>query len=72
MHSQVLPCKPGPRLVAIGRLLASRAEAITAPSWHARHRHPEPWAKPEADLLNPGRAPEESYRDYMFRKAIWP
>jgi hypothetical protein len=70
MHSQVLPCETGPRLVAVGRQLARRAEAITAHFWPARHRHPEPWANPEADLLNPGRAPEESYRDYLFRKAI--
>jgi hypothetical protein len=72
MHSQVLPCEPGPRLVGIGRQLARRAKVITAPFWQARHRRPESWADPEADLLNPGRAPEESYRDYMFRKAIWP
>ena len=31
-----------------------------------------PWAWPEADPLNPGRVPEESYRDYMFRHGIWP
>ena len=68
----MLPCEPGPRLVAVGRPLARRAEAITARFWQARRRHPEPWANPEADLLNAGRAPEESYRDYIFRKAIWP
>jgi hypothetical protein len=72
MHSPVLPRKPGPRLVANGRRLARRAEAITAHFWRARHRHLAAWASPEADLLNPGRVPEESYRDYMFRKAIWP
>ena len=72
MHSQVLPCEPGPRPVAIGRRLARRAEAITAHFWQAGHRHAGPWAHPEADPLNPGRAPEESYRDYLFRKAIWP
>jgi hypothetical protein len=72
MHSYVLPCKPGPRLAGIGRWLVRRAEAITAPLWQARRRHPRPWANPETDLLNPGRAPEESYRDYLFRKAIWP
>ena len=72
MDSQVLPCEPGLRLVAIGQLIGRRAEAITAPFWQTRHRHREPWANPEADLLNPGRAPEESYRDYMFRKAISP
>ena len=71
MHSQVLSCEPGPRLVAAGRQFARRGEAITAHFWRARHRHPEPWVNPEADLLNPGRAPEESYRDYIFRKAIW-
>jgi hypothetical protein len=58
--------------MAIGRQFARRAEAITAPFRQARYRHPEPWANPEADLLNPGRVPEESYRDYVFRKAIWP
>jgi hypothetical protein len=72
MHSQVLPCGPGPQFVAIGRQFARRAAAITAPFWQAPRRRPEPWANPEAGLLNPGRAPEESYRDYMFRKAIWP
>jgi hypothetical protein len=72
MHSQALPCEPGPRLAAIGPQFARRAEAITALFWRARHRHPGPWANPEADLLNPGRAPEESYRDYLFRKSIWP
>jgi hypothetical protein len=72
MHSHVLPCEPGPRLVGIGQRLARRAGAITAPFWQARRRPPEPWAGQETDLLNPDRAPEESYRDYMFRKAIWP
>ncbi len=72
MHSHVLPCEPGPRLVGIGRRLARRAEAITAAFWQAPHRPLGPRTGPEADLLNPGRAPEESYRDYMFRKAIWP
>ncbi len=69
MHSHVLLCEPGPRLAGIGRRLARRVEA-TAAFWQALHRPPRPWANPEADLLNPGRAPEESYRDYMFRKAI--
>jgi hypothetical protein len=72
MHSHVLPCEAGPRLAGVGRRLAGRAEAITAPFWQARHQPREPWADPRADPLNPGRAPEESYRDYMFRKAIWP
>jgi len=72
MHSHVLPCEAGPRPAGIRRRLACRAEAITAPFRQARHRTPEPWANPEGDRLNPGRAPEESYRDYMFRKAIWP
>ncbi len=72
MHSHVLPCEPGPRLVGIGRWLERRAEVMTAPFGEARHRRPEPCADPKADLLNPGRAPEESYRDYMFRRAIWP
>jgi hypothetical protein len=72
MDSHVLSCEHGPRLAGIGRRLARRAEATTASIWQARHRHSEPWAGPAADLLNPGRAPEESYRDYVFRKAIWP
>jgi len=72
MRSHVLTCEPGPRLADIGRRLARRAEAITAPFWEARQRPLGPWTDPEAVLLSPGRAPEESYRDYMFRKAIWP
>jgi hypothetical protein len=72
MHSHVLPTEPHPHLAGIARRLACRAEAITAALWQARHRTPEPWANPQADLLNHGRAPEESYRDYMFRIAIWP
>jgi hypothetical protein len=72
MHSHVLPRQTGPRLAAIGRQLVHRTQATTAPVWRARHRHPEAWANREADPLNPGRAPEESYRDYLFRKAIWP
>ncbi|HTZ93703.1 MAG TPA: hypothetical protein VMB74_15030 [Streptosporangiaceae bacterium] len=72
MHSQVLPREPGLRLVTVGRQLARRTQAITAPLGQARHRRPAPWVNPEADLLTPGRAPEESYRDYTFRKAIWP
>ena len=71
MQSHVLPCEPSPRLVGIGRL-ARRAEGITARFWQALHRSRRPSANPEAGLVNPGRAPEESYRDYMFRKAIWP
>jgi hypothetical protein len=72
MQSHVLPCEPDPLLMGIRRRLARRAEAITAPFWQALHRPPGPWVDLEADLLNSGRAPEESYRDYMFRKAIWP
>jgi hypothetical protein len=72
MHSHVLPCEPGPPLVGIAPRLARRAEAITAPFWRALHRPRGPWAGQESGLLNPGRAPEESYRDYMFRTAIWP
>jgi hypothetical protein len=71
MRSHVLPCEPGPPLVGIAPRLARRAEAITAPFWQALHRPREPWAGQESGLLNPGRAPEESYRDYMFRTAIW-
>jgi hypothetical protein len=70
MHSQVLLCGPGPRLVHFGRQFGRRAKVIIASFWQARHRRPEPWADPEADQLNRGRAPEESYRDYIFRKAI--
>jgi hypothetical protein len=72
MHSHLLLCEPGPWVAGIGRRLGRRADAIRAPFWQARHRHPRPWADPRANLLNPGRVPEESYRDYMFRKAIWP
>jgi hypothetical protein len=72
MSTQVLPREHGTRLVAVGRQLSRRAEAITAPFWQPRHRRPELWANPDADLLHPGQAPEESYRDYLFRKAIWP
>lgn len=71
MHSHVLPCEPGPRISGIGRRPAGRAKAITAPVWQALHRSRAPRSSPEPDLLAPGRAPEESYRDYMFRKAIW-
>ncbi len=70
MHSHVLPCEPGLRM-GIGRRLARRAEAITAHFWQALHRPRQPRADMKADLLNPGRAPEESYRDYIFRQAIW-
>ena len=71
MHSRVLPCGPSP-LMGTGRRLARRAEAIAAHFWQALHRPPRPRADLKADLLNPGRAPEESYRDYIFRQAIWP
>jgi hypothetical protein len=71
MHSDVLPCEPALPLAGIRRRLARRAEATTARFRRARHRPPEPWVGPEADPLNRGQAPEESYRDYMFRKAIW-
>ncbi len=70
MHSHVLPCQPGPRPVSLGRRLARRAEAM-APFWRALRRPSRALADPGADLLNPDRAPEESYRDYMFRRAIW-
>lgn len=72
MHSHALPCGPGQRPVDFRRRLTRRAEATTALFWQARHRSHERWDYLEADPLNPGRAPEESYRDYMFRKAIWP
>jgi hypothetical protein len=66
MHSLVLPGKPGARLSGIRRRLARRADAPES-AWQARHRRPDPWAEREANRLNPARAPEESYRDYMFR-----
>jgi hypothetical protein len=71
MHSHVLPCESGPGLAGTGRRLASRAEAITASLWPVRHRRPRCWAGPAADLLGRDRAPQESYRDYMFRQSIW-
>lgn len=71
MHSHVLPCEPRSPLVGIRRRLARQAQAITAPIWQGAHRPAGAWAGLEADPLNPGRAPEESYRDYMFRQAIW-
>jgi hypothetical protein len=70
MHSEA-PCGPGPRLAFIGRPFARQAETITPHFWLARPRRSRHWTIAEAGLLNPGRAPEESYRDYMFRKAIW-
>jgi hypothetical protein len=72
MHSEVLRCEPGPRPAGIRRRRGRRAEATTAPFWRTRHRRPASWASPEAPPLDPGRSPEESYRDYIFRKAIWP
>jgi hypothetical protein len=72
MHSHTPPGEPGLRPVCTGRRLARRAKVITAPFWQGRHRRPERWVDPEAGLRTPGRAPEESYRDYMFRKAFRP
>jgi|HubBroStandDraft_2_1064218.scaffolds.fasta_scaffold1111137_1 hypothetical protein len=72
MHSHALPCKPDPRVADIGRRLARQAELITAPLRQARQRPAEPWAGPIGARLDPGRAPEESYRDYIFRQSIWP
>jgi hypothetical protein len=71
MHSRVLPCEPDPPLMGIGRRLARRAEAITTHFRQAAHRPTGLRADLEADPLNPGRAPEESYRDYVFRQTIW-
>jgi hypothetical protein len=34
------------------------------------HRPASTWPGLALDPLNPGRAPEESYRDYLFRTAI--
>jgi len=72
MCTDMLPGERRPQFADIGRRLARRSESITAPLWQARRRSPRSWANSEADLLNPDRAPEESYRDYIFRKAIWP
>jgi hypothetical protein len=58
---------PGARLAGVGQRLTGRAKSVTTPCWPARH--PRQLC---ANWLNPGRAPEESYRDYMFRKSIWP
>jgi len=71
MHSQLRPREPGPQSVATGRK-RRRTAPRTAHFWPARHRYPARWASPAADWLYPGRAPEESYRDYTFRTAIWP
>ena len=71
MQSHPLLREPGLPPAGIGRRLSRRAGAIAAPIWQARHRHTQPWANPQADLLNPGRVPEESYRDYVFRRSIW-
>jgi hypothetical protein len=72
MHSHALPRKAGPRLAGIGRRFSRRSQVITAPAGPARQRRPGRWPGPETGLLDPGRAPEESYRDYMFRQSIWP
>jgi hypothetical protein len=72
MHSHLPRCEPRPGPAGIRRRLAGRAKATTAPFRQARHRTAGPWAGPEADLLSPGRAPEESYRDYLFRTSLWP
>jgi hypothetical protein len=69
MHSHAASRESASRRATLGRRLAGRAAAIT---WQSRHRPPERWADPNIDLLNPNRAPEESYRDYVFRTAIWP
>jgi len=72
MYSQALRWAPDLRLVAIGRRLTRLAKVTTAPFCRARYRRPRPWVNLEANLLNADRAQEESYRDYIFRKSIWP
>jgi hypothetical protein len=72
MHSHLLLGQAGLQLAGIGRRLARRADAFTAASWQAQHRHPRLSADWLADQLHRGRAPEETYRDYMFRQSIWP
>jgi hypothetical protein len=39
--------------------------------WSSRDRLTRPRAGRKACPPDPGRVPEESYRDYLFRKAIW-
>jgi hypothetical protein len=51
----------------IARRLARRPEAITTPFRQVRRRCRQSWPEP----LDHARAPEETYRDYMFRTAIW-
>jgi hypothetical protein len=71
MHSHLL--RSAPRQLAITRRrIGRRTKPTTAPMWHARQRPPVPWVDLEAELLHSGRAPEESYRDYIFRQGIGP
>jgi hypothetical protein len=72
MHSQVQPCEPGPRLLGIKRRFARRADAPRMQSRSAPTRCQRLWANQRSHPLDPGWPPEESYRDYMFRRSIWP
>jgi hypothetical protein len=70
LQSHLLLSKPGPRLAGIRRQLARRADAVTASPPAGSAPTPTGVGEPQADQLNLGRAPEESYRDYVFRKGI--
>ncbi len=71
MHSHLLSSKSSPQVTGVARQHARPAEEIAAPVRPVRHRHRRAWADPRAGRPNRDRAPEESYRDYIFRTSIW-
>jgi hypothetical protein len=70
MHPHLLSGKMSPQVMGAGRQTGHRAEEVAAPVRPVRHRNRRPRADPQAGRPNRDRAPEESYRDYIFRTSI--
>jgi hypothetical protein len=70
MHSHLLSGNCSPPVTGAGRQPGRAAEEVAAPVRPVRPRHRRPRANPPAGRPNRDRAPEESYRDYIFRTSI--
>ena len=71
MHAHAPASRPGSLPAAIARRLADRARIIADARRPGRHQLTGPWTGLQPGSLDPGRVPEESYRDYQFRQDVW-
>ncbi len=70
MHSHLLSSRSSPQVTGVARQHARPADDIAAAVRPVRHRRRRARADPRTGRPDRDRAPEESYRDYIFRTSI--